>query len=56
MYYIPLTPTSISNVLKIYFQQLTGSQINLIIIGANDGDLKDFLTKYVRKRNVRSDG
>lgn len=52
MYYISLDTASISEVLKTYFQQMSDAQINMIIVGANNGDLKDFLTDFVHYKNV----
>ena len=52
MYYLPLDAVSIDEVLGIYFDQLSGENINMVIVGANNGDLKDFLTGYLEKENV----
>jgi FkbM family methyltransferase len=52
MYYIPLNSISINEVLDTYFEQMESEDINMVIVGANNGELKDFLTPHLSRSNV----
>lgn len=52
MYYIPLNSISVNEVLDTYFGQMESENINMVIVGANNGDLKDFLTPHLSRSNV----
>jgi len=45
--------TSAENILEIYFRNLEKEDIFVIVIGANNGDLKDFLCPYLTLPNVK---
>jgi len=44
--------TSIDEVLKLYFKEIEGADVFVILIGANNGEIKDFLGDYLLLKNV----
>jgi FkbM family methyltransferase len=44
--------TSIDEVLKLYFQEMNGRSVVVILIGANNGEIKDFIGDYLMLKNV----
>jgi len=45
--------TSIDEVLRLYFEAAAGNDVFVIVIGANNGNIKDFLTDYLYNENVK---
>lgn len=45
--------TSAENILDIYFRNLNEEEIYVIVIGANNGELTDFLSTYLALPNVK---
>jgi FkbM family methyltransferase len=45
--------TSINKILRLYFEASASKEIFVIVIGANDGNIKDFLSDYLYKENVK---
>lgn len=52
MYYQNISPASIDKILNVYLDETKDRNINMIIIGANDGETSDFLTKYIINQNI----
>jgi len=52
MKYATIKAISIAKVLETYFEPLHHANVKIIIIGANNGNIKDFLTKYLSEENV----
>lgn len=44
--------TSIEEILKLYFKEMGEKPIYLILIGANNGEIKDFVSEYLFFENV----
>ncbi len=53
MEYKNVPKLSIPEVLTNYFEDLPDELIHVIVIGANEGDLKDFLTEHLNRKNLR---
>ena len=53
MQYLSIPNISITAVLDSYFTDRDNEGVNAIIIGANSGDLDDFLTPYLKKDNLK---
>jgi len=49
---IQLEPTKISAVVQEYFEALADERIAVIIVGANNGNIEDFLTGYLDRPSV----
>jgi FkbM family methyltransferase len=52
MEYPSIDYSSIDLIVEEYFSNSDNDNINVIIIGANDGETKDFLTRYLQNENV----
>lgn len=52
MYYANIEPVDIKSVLSIYFEELSGQNVNVIIVGANNGKPKDLLFDYLHLENI----
>jgi FkbM family methyltransferase len=54
MEYRSVKEGDIPNILETYFAERPNELLHLIVIGANNGMIEDFLTKYVKKDNTIS--